>query len=58
MSITLEDTLIGSFSTSGHGGDANARPMESVSLTCKKISYTVATASRMIPGAKAAGGAR
>ena len=39
MQMELENALISSFSTSGSGGDGNARPMESLSLNFTKITY-------------------
>ena len=39
LQFELENTLISSFSTSGSGGDSNARPMESMSLNFTKITY-------------------
>src|SRR5258708_2943594 len=53
MSLTLEGTLITSFFVPGNGGDANAKPTETLSLNSKKMGYAVATAGRLIPGAKA-----
>jgi type VI secretion system secreted protein Hcp len=39
LQLELENTLISSFSTSGSGGDGNARPMESLSLNFTKILF-------------------
>jgi type VI secretion system secreted protein Hcp len=39
LQLELENTLISSFSVSGHGGDGNVRPMESMSLNCTKITF-------------------
>jgi type VI secretion system secreted protein Hcp len=39
LQLELENTLVSSFSTSGHGGDGHARPMESLSLNFTKITY-------------------
>jgi type VI secretion system secreted protein Hcp len=39
LAIELENALISSFSTSGTGGDGNARPMESLSLNFTKVIY-------------------
>jgi type VI secretion system secreted protein Hcp len=39
LTLEMEDTMISSFSTSGHGGDGHSRPMESLSLNFLKISY-------------------
>jgi type VI secretion system secreted protein Hcp len=52
MSVTLESTLVASFSVSGHGGDDRTRPMESLSLNFQKMTYDVPTAKRLIPGAR------
>jgi type VI secretion system secreted protein Hcp len=41
MTIILRDTLISSFSVSGHGGVSNAKPMESLSLNFSGITYNV-----------------
>jgi len=38
--LELENALISSYSSSGHGGDTNTRPMESLSLNFTKITYT------------------
>jgi type VI secretion system secreted protein Hcp len=51
MSITLENTLVSSFSVSGSGG-AGDKPMESLALNFTKVTYDVKTANRMIPGEK------
>ena len=40
MKIELENVLISSYNVSGHGGDGNDRPMESLSLNYTKIVYT------------------
>jgi type VI secretion system secreted protein Hcp len=39
LQVELENTLVSSYSASGHGGDSNARPMESLSLNFTKITY-------------------
>jgi type VI secretion system secreted protein Hcp len=39
LQLELENTLVSSYSVSGHGGDSNARPMESLSLNYTKITY-------------------
>jgi type VI secretion system secreted protein Hcp len=39
LQLELENTLVSSFNTSGHGGDNHARPMESLSLNFTKITY-------------------
>jgi type VI secretion system secreted protein Hcp len=39
LQLELENTLVSSFSSSGHGGDSNARPMESLSLNFTKITF-------------------
>lgn len=50
MSIELENVLISSFSVSGSGGDAQNKPLESLSLNATKISYsTKATATMNEP---------
>lgn len=38
--LTLTNTLVSSFSTSGHGGPGSDRPMESLSLNFTKIEWT------------------
>lgn len=40
LALELENTLISSYSVSGHGGDSAARPMESLSLNYTKITYS------------------
>ena len=52
MSVTLENTVVSGFSTSGSGGDANARPMESLTLNFQKITYSTEGPGRLIQGAK------
>ena len=39
LELTLENTLVTSFSTSGHGGDASQQPMEMLSLNFTKIEW-------------------
>ena len=39
LKIVLQNTLISSYSASGHGGDSHARPMESLSLNFTKVTY-------------------
>jgi type VI secretion system secreted protein Hcp len=39
LQLELENTLVSSYSVSGHGGDSNARPMESLALNFTKITY-------------------
>jgi type VI secretion system secreted protein Hcp len=39
MSVELENTLVSNYNVSGHGGTSNARPMESLSLNCTKITF-------------------
>jgi len=39
LKIVLQNTLISSYSVSGHGGDNHAGPMESLSLTFTKVTY-------------------
>ena len=39
LQLELENTLVSSFNTSGHGGDGHARPMESMSLNFSKITF-------------------
>jgi type VI secretion system secreted protein Hcp len=42
-----ENTLVSSYSVSGHGGDNHSRPMESLSLNFTKITYnTIAMDSK------------
>jgi type VI secretion system secreted protein Hcp len=40
LTIELENVMVSSFSTSGHGGEGHSRPMESLSLNFTKIVYT------------------
>ena len=40
LSIELENTLISSYSVSGHGGSAHGRPMESLSLNFTKMTLS------------------
>jgi type VI secretion system secreted protein Hcp len=40
LTIEMENTMISSYSTSGHGGDGHSRPMESLSFNFTKITYT------------------
>jgi len=39
LQLELENTLVSSFSSSGHGGDGHARPMESLALNFTKITF-------------------
>src|SRR6516165_9612035 len=39
LQLELENTLVSSYSVSGHGGDNHQRPMESLSLNFTKITY-------------------
>ena len=39
LQFELENTLVSSYSSSGSGGDGNARPMESLSLNFTKILF-------------------
>ena len=39
LKIVLQNTLITSYSVSGHGGDSHDKPMESLSLNFTKITY-------------------
>jgi type VI secretion system secreted protein Hcp len=39
LQLELENTMVSSYSSSGHGGDSNARPMESLSLNFTKITF-------------------
>ena len=39
LRMTLKNCLVTSYQTSGHGGDSNTRPIESMSLNCESISY-------------------
>ena len=39
LRIVLQDTLISSYSMSGHGGASHDRPMESLSLNFTKVTY-------------------
>jgi len=39
LQIVLQNTLISSYSVSGHGGDNHDRPMESLSLNFAKVTY-------------------
>lgn len=41
MVMTLENSLISSYSVSGHGGPGSDRPMESLSINFTKIEYKV-----------------
>ncbi|MBY0228020.1 MAG: type VI secretion system tube protein Hcp [Gemmataceae bacterium] len=40
MEIEMENVLVSSFNVSGHGGDGNDRPMESLSLNYTKITFS------------------
>lgn len=46
MKIELESVMISSYSVSGHGGVADARPMESLSLNFTKITYSTCAAPK------------
>jgi type VI secretion system secreted protein Hcp len=47
LQLELENTLVSSFSSSGHGGDGHDRPMESLSLNYTKITFnTIAMDSK------------
>ena len=39
LKIVLQNTLITSYSVSGHGGDSHGKPMESLSLNFTKVTY-------------------
>ena len=39
LQLELENTMVSSYSSSGHGGDSNSRPMESLSLNFTKITF-------------------
>jgi type VI secretion system secreted protein Hcp len=39
LQVELENTLVSSYSVSGHGGTVHTRPMESVGLNFTKITY-------------------
>ncbi len=39
LQLELENCMVSSYSTSGHGGDAHAKPMESLSLNFTKITF-------------------
>ena len=43
LQLELENTLVSSFTSSGHGGDSNARPMESLSINFTKITFNATT---------------
>ena len=45
LKIVLQNTLITSYSVSGHGGDPQARPTESLSLNFTKITYEMQASS-------------
>ena len=45
MKIVLQNTLISSYSISGHGGVADSRPTESFSLNFTKITYEMSPTS-------------
>lgn len=40
LALELENTMISSYTISGHGGASSARPMESLSLNFTKITYS------------------
>ena len=40
LSIEIKDAMISGYNISGHGGDSNARPMETLSVNFTKITYT------------------
>jgi type VI secretion system secreted protein Hcp len=50
LTMTLTNTLITSYSVSGHGGDSGQRPMESLSMNFSKIEYGYHTASTPLQG--------
>ena len=43
LQIELENTLVSSYSASGHGGDGHARPMESLAMNFTKITFNATT---------------
>jgi len=45
LTYELENVLVSSFSTSGHGSDSSSRPMESLSLNFTKITFQWTDAS-------------
>jgi len=45
MTIVLQNTLIGSYSLSGSGGDGSTSPMESLSLNFAKITFDTSSTS-------------
>jgi type VI secretion system secreted protein Hcp len=45
MTMVLQDTLIGSYSLSGSGGDGSTKPMESMSLNFTKITFDTSPTS-------------
>ena len=45
MKLVLQNTLISSYSVSGHGGDTHSGPMESFSLNFSNITYETAPKS-------------
>ncbi len=53
MSVTLEGTLLSSYSVSGHGGGAEGKPMESLVFNAQTMSYALSTAGRLVTGATA-----
>jgi len=46
LQLELENAMVSSFTSSGHGGDSNSRPMESLSVNFTKITFnTIAMAA-------------
>jgi type VI protein secretion system component Hcp len=45
MTLVLQNTLIGSYSLSGSGGDGSTSPMESLSLNFAKITFDTSSTS-------------
>jgi type VI secretion system secreted protein Hcp len=43
MQIELENTLVSSYSLSGHGGDTHGSPMESMALNFTKVTFVPTT---------------
>ncbi|HRH46779.1 MAG TPA: type VI secretion system tube protein Hcp [Pyrinomonadaceae bacterium] len=46
LKLELENTMISSYNVSGYGGDANSRPMESLSLNFIKVTITAKPISK------------
>jgi len=46
LKLELENTMISSYNVSGYGGDANSRPMESLSLNFTKVTVTTKPISK------------